>query len=66
MTNGLSEFINILLVLVAIFFGTCIYFAADKFLGNTTLESKTRLVPEIRLHTDGKTVDTIFIYKLKK
>jgi len=29
------------------------------------LESKTILVPEIKLHTDGKVVDTIYIYKIK-
>jgi hypothetical protein len=30
------------------------------------LESKKRIVPEIRLTTDGKKVDTLFIYKLNK
>jgi uncharacterized protein YpmB len=29
------------------------------------LESKKRLIPEIRLTTDGKKVDTLYIYKLK-
>ena len=27
------------------------------------IESKTRIVPEMKLVTDGKTVDTVFIYK---
>lgn len=30
-----------------------------------TYESKTILVPTIKLHTDGKTVDTIYVYKWK-
>lgn len=28
-------------------------------------ESKTLLVPTIKLHTDGKVVDTIYVYKIK-
>jgi len=27
--------------------------------------SKTKIVPEIRLTTDGKKVDTLYVYKLK-
>lgn len=30
-----------------------------------TYESKTILVPEIKLHTDGKVIDTIYVYKIK-
>lgn len=32
------------------------------FRGNT-IETTKRLVPEIRLTTDGKTIDTIYIYR---
>ncbi len=30
-----------------------------------TYESKTILVPTIKLHTDGKVIDTIYVYKIK-
>jgi hypothetical protein len=30
-----------------------------------TYESKTILVPKIKLHTDGKVIDTIYVYKIK-
>lgn len=27
------------------------------------IESKKLIIPEIRLHTDGKVIDTVYIYK---
>jgi hypothetical protein len=32
----------------------------------TTFESKVRLIPDYRLTASGKTIDTIFIYKIPK
>ena len=41
------------------------YLTFDWFKGDL-IESQKRIVPEIRLTTDGKKVDTLFIYKLNK
>lgn len=40
------------------------YITFDWFKGDV-IESPKRLTPEIRLTTDGKKVDTLYIYKLK-
>ena len=34
-------------------------------LGVDSITSKERLVPEFHLVTDGKSVDTLYVYKLK-
>ena len=41
------------------------YIAFDWFKGDV-IESQKRIVPEIKLTTDGKKVDTLFIYKINK
>lgn len=40
------------------------YITFDWFKGDI-IESPKRLTPEIKLTTDGKKVDTLYIYKLK-
>lgn len=40
------------------------YLTFDKVKGDV-IESPKRLTPEIKLTTDGKKVDTLYIYKLK-
>ena len=40
------------------------YFIYDKT-GTQTLESKVIIQPEIKLETDGKKIDTIYVYKFK-
>lgn len=40
------------------------YITFDWFKGKN-IESPKRITPEIRLTTDGKKVDTLYIYKLK-
>lgn len=40
------------------------YITFDWFKGDV-IESPKRIVPEIKLTTDGKKVDTLYIYKLK-
>lgn len=44
------------------------YFVYDKFIEDDTpkIESRVLIVPEIKLTTDGKTIDTIYIYKKRK
>ena len=72
MFNGVVEgIINMLMIgiisciLLICFIG---YFVYDKFIGKKEIkiESKVLIVPEIKLTTDGKTIDTIYVYKLKK
>ncbi len=48
-------------VIGGMMFGCLGYHASNK----GVLESKTILVPEKKLVTDGKTVDTLYIYKIK-
>ena len=40
------------------------YFIYDKT-GVQTIESKVIIEPEIKLETDGKKIDTIYVYKFK-
>jgi hypothetical protein len=40
------------------------YVTLDWFNGDI-IESPKRIIPEIKLTTDGKKVDTLFIYKVK-
>ena len=40
------------------------YFIYDKT-GVQTIESKVIIKPEIKLETDGKKIDTIYVYKFK-
>jgi hypothetical protein len=40
------------------------YFIYDKT-GVQTIESKVIVQPEIKLETDGKKIDTIYVYKFK-
>lgn len=40
------------------------YFIYDKT-GVQTIESKVAVQPEIKLETDGKKIDTIYVYKFK-
>jgi len=40
------------------------YFIYDKT-GVQTIESKIIVQPEIKLETDGKKIDTIYVYKFK-
>ncbi len=51
---------------IFVFIGYLVYKFIE--LGNPKpiiIESKTKLTPEIKLHTDGKTIDTIYVYKQK-
>jgi len=67
MFEGLFDGIANMLWVGAISFLLCIGFVAyegwNHLFHKNTIESHHRLVPETRLHTDGKTVDTIYIYK---
>lgn len=41
----------------------CGYFVYDKWIKKHEYISHRILIPEKRLHTDGKTIDTIYVYK---
>ena len=41
-------------------------YVAYDFFSTEKIESPKKIEPEIKLTTDGKVVDTIYVYKLKK
>jgi hypothetical protein len=45
---------------------TCLIVLLWGMSGETTIQSRKIIVPEKRLTTDGKTVDTLFIYKQER
>lgn len=49
----------------AIIIGFVIFFVTKATYKTNKVESKTLITPEIRLTTDGKTVDTVYVYKTK-
>lgn len=54
----------VFLVIVGFSIGGIIFVCVGYFVSNKgVLESKTILTPEKKLVTDGKTVDTLYIYK---
>lgn len=56
-----SAFVTI--ALIALFIGTIITGSIWYFTSDDTIESKTIITPEIKLTTDGKKIDTIYIYR---
>lgn len=66
--DGLGEafgcLITIAIVGIISFFLYTAYFIYDKT-GTQTFESKVIIHPEIKLETDGKKIDTIYVYKFK-
>lgn len=66
MFDGLFTGIFVAGIVITLVVGGIIYIAHRLVVGNKdTYESKTILVPEIKLHTDGKVIDTIYVYKIK-
>lgn len=65
MFEGLLGVIIKFIIVVSIAFGTIVYFVAKAMYKTNKIESKTLIRPEIRLTTDGKKVDTIYVYKTK-
>lgn len=53
----------LVLLLVVILF---VIYTIYSFFKETIIESEVRLEPTIKLTTNGSTVDTIYVYKLKK
>ena len=68
MLDGLVEafrcLITIAIVGIIAIVGYTGYFIYDKT-GTQTFESKVIIKPEIKLETDGKKIDTIYVYKFK-
>ncbi len=42
---------------------TCIVMTLFTLSGETTIQSNKPIIPEKKLTTDGKTIDTLYIYK---
>ena len=67
--NNLGQVLATILlyaILIALVFGGGATFFITKWAYDKPIRSKVRLVPIIELVTDGKTVDTIFIYQSNK
>jgi hypothetical protein len=69
MMEGIGQAIGCLVTIAVIgiiaTLGFTGYFTWDYF-KEKSIESTKRITPEIQLTTDGKKVDTVFIYKVKK
>ena len=52
--------IALICLLVSVVLGITLIFNSTK-----TIETKTKIQPDFRLETNGKKVDTIWVYKLK-
>ncbi len=67
--EGLGKAIGCLFTIAIIgligIMGSGLYLSYDYF-REDTIESPKRITPEIKLTTDGKKVDTLFIYKINK
>lgn len=53
------------LIILGVIFGVLTFFVGIWVFKKDYVESKTLIVPEKKLQTDGKTVDTIYIYRTK-
>jgi len=66
--QGISKFIGRLFILGIIGIICTIFFSIYLIYTKTgvqTYETKTKVQPEIKLETDGKKIDTIYVYKFK-
>lgn len=63
--NDLGSIILTVIITVALIFGAIVGVSTYFFSHKKEYVSKTRIIPEIRLTTDGKKVDTLYVYKLK-
>ena len=52
--------ISLIFLVVSVVLGITLIFSSTK-----TIETKTKIQPDFRLETNGKKVDTIWVYKLK-
>lgn len=64
--NGLAAFFNGIITVLVVIFITAIVMSV-LYIGEInkdhSIKSKRRIIPEVRLTTDGRRIDTIFIYK---
>lgn len=65
--KGLASFVvaGIIAIVICVGYGGYLGVRAIFFPRKTEIVSKTILVPEIRLKTDGKKVDTFYVYRKK-
>jgi len=67
MIEGLARSLAICFIIALIGFLGCGYFIYDKWIRDSSIkESSHKIIPTYKLHTDGKTIDTIWIYKFDK
>lgn len=67
--NGIGSAIFgtfITLAIVTFVIGGCIVGGVWYFMDKDYIESKDIIIPEIKLQTDGKNIDTIYIYRNHK
>ena len=60
------KFVAAIIIFVFLVAGVLGVFLGNKIWGNSEfIESKTKIEPAIKLTTDGKKVDTLYVYKIK-
>ena len=62
-TSNESPELNIFMVGWFVGVLTCLIVAFWTMSGETTIQSRKIIIPEKQLTTDGKTIDTLYIYK---
>jgi hypothetical protein len=64
--GGLFKFVVTIIIFVFFVAGALGVFLGNTIWGNSEfIESKTKIEPAIKLTTDGKKIDTLYVYKIK-
>jgi hypothetical protein len=63
MFDGLVIWVYAALIGIILTLGLGGYVVYDKFIRSKAIETHKPIKPSIKLHTDGKTIDTIYVYK---
>jgi hypothetical protein len=62
--SGLDIIFKGFMLSIILIIGIIVY-SGYKWVSDTTIESKELVKPDYRITTDGKEIDTIYIYKFK-
>jgi hypothetical protein len=64
--GGLFKLVVAVIIFVFLAAGALGVFLGNTIWGNSEfIESKTKIEPAIKLTTDGKKIDTLYVYKIK-
>lgn len=65
MSNPISRIINLMSLIIVLLVCAFLWLGVEFLFHSDSIKSKTPIKPEILPTTDGKTVDTIYVYKKK-